>query len=72
MKWIVKKDNCWHSIENEMPSRTTKVQLRDSNGIIYDNREIVIEMSGCYIYRNEEPTDWESIKMYKEWRFDSR
>lgn len=72
MKWIDKKDYRWHSIENEMPSITTRVQLRDSNGIIYDNREIVIEMSGCFIYRWEEQTGWENKDWYKEWRFDSR
>ena len=69
MKNISQKDNCWHSIKTEMPCTTTKVQVRDSNGTIFYNREIVVEMSGYYLYRKEEPTGWEDLSDYTEWRF---
>lgn len=70
MKCIMEKDDCWHPIETEMPPTTTKVQVRDRNGKVYSNREIVIDMAGFYLYRREEPTGWESLDDYVEWRFD--
>lgn len=69
MKCIREKDDCWHPIENEMPPTTTKVQVRDRNGKVYSNREIVIDMSGFYLYSQEE--GWESFDDYVEWRFDT-
>ena len=49
-----------------MPPHTTNVQVRDSNGKIYDNRVIVVEMSGFFIY-SKESGDWESLSKYKDW-----
>ncbi len=69
MKYIEKKDDCWHPINIEMPPTTTKVQVRDCHDNIYNNREIVVEMSGFYLYRREDPTGWENLSDYTEWRF---
>lgn len=64
-------DNCWHPIKTEMPNMSSDVQVKDKDGNIY-NREIIVEMSGYYLYRRELPSDWESFSDYVEWRFDHR
>lgn len=71
MKCIRGKDDCWHPIETEMPPTTTKVKVRDRNGKVYSNREIVVEMSGFYLSSREEPIGWESLDDYVEWKFDT-
>ena len=66
MKFIREKDNKWHNPKEELPSITTNVEFIDlSNNI--RNGEIVVEMSGFYLYIREE--GWISMDNIKQWRF---
>lgn len=66
MKFIREKDNKWHNPKEELPPITTDVEFIDlSNNV--RNGEIVVEMSGFYIYIRGE--GWDSMDNIKQWRF---
>lgn len=66
MTILTKKDYEWHNPKEELPTSTTNIEFIDS----YDNvrnGEIVVEMSGFYLYIEEE--GWSSMDNIKQWRF---
>jgi hypothetical protein len=66
MKFIREKDNKWHNPKEELPPITTDVEFIDlSNNV--RNGEIVVEMSGFYLYIRGE--GWDSMDNIKQWRF---
>jgi hypothetical protein len=66
MKFIREKDNKWHNPKEELPPITTDVEFIDlSNNV--RNGEIVVEMSGFYLYIKGE--GWDSMDNIKQWRF---
>lgn len=66
MEFIREKDNIWHNPKEELPPITTHVEIIDlSNNV--RNGEIVVEMSGFYLYIRGE--GWDSMDNIKQWRF---
>lgn len=66
MKFIREKDNKWHNPKEELPPITTDIEFIDlSNNV--RNGEIVVEMSGFYLYIRGE--GWDSMDNIKQWRF---
>lgn len=66
MKFIREKDNKWHNPKEELPPITTDVEFIDlSNNV--RNGEIVVDMSGFYLYIRGE--GWDSMDNIKQWRF---
>lgn len=65
MKFIDEKDNEWHVMNEEMPTTTTNVELLKHDGTTV-NGEIVVEMSGYYVYLSP---NWGSLSDYSHWRF---
>lgn len=66
MKFIREKDNKWHNPKEELPPITTNIEFIDlSNNV--RNGEIVVEMSGFYLYIKGK--GWDSIDNIKKWRF---
>lgn len=66
MKYIREKDDKWHNPKEELPPVTTKIDFID----VFDNirkGEIVVEMSGFYLYIPGE--GWEDIDNIKMWKF---
>ncbi len=66
MTILTKKDYEWHNPKEELPTSTTNIEFIDS----YDNvrnGEIVVEMSGFYLYIEGE--GWSSMDNIKQWRF---
>ena len=63
--YIDKKDFEWHSMNAEMPTHTTDVELKKHDGTTVKGT-IVVEMSGFYIYLNP---GWGSLSDYTHWRF---
>ena len=45
-------DGSWHIMNEDMPPITSKVEVLDKNNSIH-KAEIVVEMSGYYIYFRE-------------------
>ena len=66
MKFIREKDNIWHNPKEELPPITTDVEIIDLSDNIR-NGEIVVEMSGFYLYIRGE--GWDSMDNIKQWRF---
>ena len=66
MKCIREKDDKWHNPKDEMPPVTTNVEYIDILGNICKG-EIVVEMSGFYLYIPGK--GWNSIDNIKQWRF---
>lgn len=68
MKFIYENDETakeWHVIDEEMPPRSAHVKLLRSNGTIV-NAEIVVEMSGFYVYLHH---GWGSLSDYTHWKY---
>lgn len=65
MIYIREKDDKWHEMNVEMPPTSTNVELLKHDGTVIKG-EIVVEMSGYYIYLNP---DWGSLDDYSHWRF---
>lgn len=66
MKFIREKDNKWHNPKEELPPFTTDIEFIDlSNNV--RNGEIVVDMSGFYLYIRGE--GWGSMDNIKQWRF---
>lgn len=66
MEFIRKKDNKWHNPKKELPPITTNIEFIDlSNNV--RNGEIVVDMSGFYLYIKGE--GWDSMDNIKQWRF---
>lgn len=66
MKFIREKDNKWHNPKEELPPITTNIEFIDlSNNV--RNGEIVVDMSGFYLYIKGK--GWDSIDNIKQWRF---
>lgn len=72
MNYIHKEEDNgnWHEMNVEMPTTTSKVEVLDKNGSIF-SAEIVVEMSGYYIYfrDDKEKSGWGSLDDYSHWRF---
>lgn len=68
MKYVKIKDNVWHNSNEEMPNTTTKVEFMDKSGNILAG-EIVIDMSGFYVYIPSK--GWGSFSDMVKWRFIS-
>ena len=66
MKFIREKDNRWHNPKEELPPITTNIKFVDlSNNV--RNGEIVVDMSGFYLYIRRE--GWSSMDNIKYWHF---
>lgn len=65
MTYISEKDGQWHKMNEEMPPTSTQVELLKHDGTVIKG-EIVVEMSGYYIYLNP---GWGSLDDYSHWRF---
>lgn len=65
LKYIIDLDDQWHKMNEEMPPTSTQVELLTWDRIIVEG-EIVVEMSGYYIYLNP---GWGSLDDYSHWRF---
>ena len=63
--YIENIDSKWHKLEEEMPCRTTNVELKKLDNTIVCG-QIYIDMSGWYIYLNP---GWGNPKDYTHWRF---
>jgi len=68
MKYIREKDDKWHPMNEEMPSTTTDVELKDNDGMI-TKATIVSEMSGYYLYKGP---GWGDLSDYTHWRFTEK
>lgn len=70
MKYINKENdnNTWHKMFEEMPTTTSDVDVQTPEGNIIQ-AEIVVEMSGHYIYFRGENSHWGSLDDYTLWRF---
>lgn len=66
MKFIREKDNKWHNPKEELPPITTDIEFIDLSNNVRKG-EIVVEMSGFYLYIEEE--GWDSMDNIKQWRF---
>lgn len=65
MTYISEKDDQWHKMNEEMPPTSTNAELLKHDGTVIKG-EIVVEMSGYYIYLNP---GWGSLDDYSHWRF---
>lgn len=74
MKFIREEndDGSWHIMNAEMPPITSNVEVLKDDGTIL-SAEIVVEMSGHYIYFRDgedgEQSHWGSLDDYTHWRF---
>lgn len=71
MKYLCKEtdDGSWHEMNIEMPCTTSDVEVKGLDNSIQE-AEIVVEMSGYYIYfRKGEFQGWGSLNDYSHWRF---
>lgn len=66
MKFIREKDNKWHNPKEELPPITTDIEFIDLSNNVRKG-EIVVEMSGFYLYIEGE--GWDSMDNIKQWRF---
>ena len=66
MEFIREKDNEWHNPKEELPYYTTDIEFIDSSDNVRKG-EIVIEMSGFYLYI--EGDGWDDMDNIKQWRF---
>lgn len=66
MTILTKKDYEWHNPKEELPTSTTNIEFIDSSDNVRKG-EIVVEMSGFYLYIEEE--GWGSMDNIKQWRF---
>lgn len=58
----------WHRMFEEMPPITSDVEVKSPDGKIIP-AEIVVEMSGYYIYFSGDNSHWGDLKDYEYWRF---
>lgn len=73
MNYIYREEDngSWHIMNEDMPPITSEVEVLDKNNSIH-KAEIVVEMSGYYIYFREsdgENEGWGSLDDYSQWRF---
>jgi hypothetical protein len=66
MTILTKKDYEWHNPKEELPTSTTNIEFIDSSDNVRKG-EIVVEMSGFYLYIEGE--GWDSMDNIKQWRF---
>ena len=66
MKFIREKDNKWHNPKEELPPITTDIEFIDLSNNVRKG-EIVVEMSGFYLYIEGE--GWDRMDNIKQWRF---
>lgn len=66
MTILTKKDYEWHNPKEELPTSTTNIEFIDFSDNVR-NGEIVVEMSGFYLYIEGE--GWSSMDNIKQWRF---
>ena len=66
MKFIREKDDRWHNPKEELPPITTDIEFIDLLNNIR-NGEIVVDMSGFYLYIRGE--GWSSMDNIKQWKF---
>lgn len=66
MTILTKKDYEWHNPKEELPTSTTNIEFIDSSDTVRKG-EIVVEMSGFYLYIQGE--GWDSVDNIKQWRF---
>ena len=66
MTILTKKDYEWHNPKEELPTSTTNIEFIDFSDNVRKG-EIVVEMSGFYLYIEEE--GWSSMDNIKQWRF---
>lgn len=66
MTILTKKDYEWHNPKEELPTSTTNIEFIDSSDNVRKG-EIVVEMSGFYLYIEGE--GWSSMDNIKQWRF---
>lgn len=66
-KIITKLDDIWHDSDKELPTISTDVEFMDKDGNIHQG-EIVVEMSGWYVYRRDISSWWDFDDFIK-WRF---
>jgi hypothetical protein len=66
MTILTKKDYEWHNPKEELPTSTTNIEFIDSSDNVRKG-EIVVEMSGFYLYIEGE--GWDSVDNIKQWRF---
>ena len=66
MTILTKKDYEWHNPKEELPTNTTNIEFIDSSDNVRKG-EIVVEMSGFYLYIKGE--GWSSMDNIKQWRF---
>ena len=66
MTILTKKDYEWHNPKEELPTSTTNIEFIDSSDNVRKG-EIVVEMSGFYLYIEGE--GWNSMDNIKQWRF---
>lgn len=66
MTILTKKDYEWHNPKEELPTSTTNIEFVDFSDNVR-NGEIVVEMSGFYLYIEGE--GWSSMDNIKQWRF---
>jgi hypothetical protein len=70
MKCIYQNEDSgdWHRMFEEMPPITSDVEVKSPDGKIIP-AEIVVEMSGYYIYFRGDNSHWGDLKDYEYWRF---
>jgi hypothetical protein len=66
MTILTKKDYEWHNPKEELPTSTTNIEFIDSSDNVRKG-EIVVEISGFYLYIEGE--GWDSVDNIKQWRF---
>jgi hypothetical protein len=66
MTILTKKDYEGHNPKEELPTSTTNIEFIDSSDNVRKG-EIVVEMSGFYLYIQGE--GWDSVDNIKQWRF---
>lgn len=68
-KYINAVDDVWHDSACDLVPFTTDVEFMDKQGNIYKG-EIVVEMSGHYVYiRESNHEGWDSFDNMVKWRF---
>ena len=68
-KFINAVDDVWHDSAYDLVPFTTDVEFMDKQGNIYKG-EIVVEMSGHYVYiRESNHEGWDSFDNMVKWRF---
>lgn len=70
MKYIYQNEDSggWHKMLKEMPPTTADVEVQSPDGKIIP-AEIVVEMSGYYIYFGGKNSHWGDLEDYSYWRF---